>query len=369
MKRGAICVLVACLGFCHQASGQSGILTTARPESPAAKPSPAQAAQLVESYGKLPLSFEANTGQADKSVKYLSRGSGYGLYLTSEETVLALSEGDCAGRPASTVRKPALGRGATACGRGVPVVRMRLTGAASRAADPVGEERLPGTANYFIGNDPAGWHTSVPTYAKVRYRGVYPGVDLVYYGNQRQLEYDFIVAPGADPRPIRLRFAGAKGLRLEADGDLVVAGPGGAMVFHRPVAYQMEVGQRKAVEGSFTLLAGHTVGFRLGSYDHENALVIDPVLVYSTYLGGTDSANGGDWANSIAVDTAGNAYVAGITGSSNFPVTQGAYQQAQPDRRRTGLFHLSGGEHLGGPERVGNRRLRECLHHRGHQLQ
>ena len=142
----------------------------AGPEPQSPKTLLAQKAQLVESYGKLPLSFEANTGQADKSVKFLSRGSGYGLYLTGEEAVLALRKG-CAGPAASSALRPDSRRGDAACKQDADVVRMRLAGSSSGAA-PAGEEQLPGTANYFFGNDPAKWHTSVPTYAKVRYRGV-----------------------------------------------------------------------------------------------------------------------------------------------------------------------------------------------------
>jgi uncharacterized protein (TIGR03437 family) len=315
MKRLSIYVLLYYLGICSQASGQSGIVST---------PS-AQKAQLVDNYGKLPLSFEANAGQADKGVKFLARGSGYGLYLTGEEAVLALRKG-CAGPAASSALRPDSRRGDAACKQDADVVRMRLAGSSSGAA-PAGEEQLAGRANYFIGDDPARWRTGVPTYAKVRYRGVYPGVDLVYYGNQRQLEYDFVIAPGASPKPIRLQFAGAKGLRLGADGDLVVAAAGGAMTFHKPVIYQLVDGQRKPVEGNFALLAQRTVGFRLGSYDRAKPLVIDPVLEYSTYLGGSGSANtSGDSATAIAIDAAGNAYVAGGTFSTVFPVTQGALQ-------------------------------------------
>jgi uncharacterized protein (TIGR03437 family) len=271
------------------------------PESRFSKMSPARKALLVENYGKLPLSFEANVGQADGRVRFLSRGIGYELYLTGEEAVLALRQ---------------------------DVVRMRLAGSGGGTAAPLGEEQLPGTANYFFGSDPAKWHTRVPTYARVRYRGVYPGVDLVYYGNRRQLEFDFVVAPGGDPKPIRLEFAGAKGLRLGADGDLSVIAAGGAIAFRKPLVYQMVDGRRKPVEGGFTLVAKYAAGFRLGSYDRTKPLTIDPVLVYATYLGGSGTAVNamGDTAAAIAVDSAGNAYVAGATTSTDFPVTQGALQ-------------------------------------------
>jgi len=328
MKRITIFVLLSCLAICSPASGQGGIISApARTESQSPKTPPAQEAQLVENYGKLPLSFEANTGQADKSVKFLSRGSGYGLYLTDEEVVLALRKG-CAGpaagggQAAFSAQQTAPRPSETGCKQDADVVRMRLAGSSRGAATPAGEERLPGRANYFFGNDPAKWHTSVPTYAKVRYRGVYPGVDLVYYGNQQQLEYDFFIAPGADPKPIRLQFAATQGLRLGADGDLVVTAAGGALTFHKPVVYQWVDGQRKPVEGNFAMLARHTVGFRLARYDRAKPLVIDPVLVYSTYLGGSESAQN----TAIAIDAEGNAYVVGGIFSTDFPVTQGALQ-------------------------------------------
>lgn len=304
---------------------------SASPASQSPKTSPAQRAQLVENYGKLPLSFEANQGQSDAQVKFLAHGQGYGVYLTGQEAVLSLSKSE--GKTKARDPKAAAGSHRQAT-QDQPekllqdVVRLKLTGA-SADARPAGEEPLPGKVNYLIGNDPAKWHASVPTYAKVRYSGIYPGVDLVYYGNQRQLEYDFVVAPGADPKPIRLRFGGAKGLRIAANGDLEIAAAGGMLAFHKPTVYQMADGQRKAVAGSFALLSKHTVGFRLGSYDRDQPLVIDPMLVYSTYLGGGLGNNGGDdSASAITIDAAGYAYVTGSAGSTDFPVTTGAYQTA-----------------------------------------
>ena len=208
-------------------------------------------------------------------------------------------------------------------------LRMELAGSAS-GLQVTGANQLSGKTNYLVGNDPANWHSNVPTYEKVRYTGVYPGVDLVYYGNQRQLEYDFVVAPGADARPVRLRFAGAKNLSLHADGDLTVSTHGGQISFHKPVVYQMEDGKRQQVSGRFTLLAKNEVGFRLGKYDHSRELTIDPVLSYSTYLGG-GGLRGPDGdrvtiGSLIALDKSGNAYVAGNTTLADYPTTPGAFQ-------------------------------------------
>lgn len=189
-------------------------------------------------------------------------------------------------------------------------------------AEISGEDKLPGTANYFIGKDPAKWHANVPTYASVRYAGIYPGIDLLYYGNQRQLEYDFVVTPGANPKQIRLHFAGAKQLRLSSDGNLVLATANGELAFRRPSIYQLVNGHRREIAGDFARLPHHTIGFHVGNYNRAKPLVIDPVLVYSTYLGGSL----GDQANAIAVDSAGSAYVTGLTNSVDFPVTTGAFQ-------------------------------------------
>jgi len=271
----------SCLRVLFLAALLAATLVAAAPAGSAAtspKTSSAQKAHVAENYGKLPLSFEANAGQANKSVKFLSQGCGYGLYLTGNEAVLTLRKTiSSATRPDMQLKLRPIQEFAP-----FDVVWMRLAGASDKAK-PMGEEQLPGTANYFIGNDPARWRTSIPTYAKVRYSAIYPGVDLVYYGNQQQLEYDFVVAQGADPASIQLRFTGAKELRLEADGDMAVTAANGTLIFRKPLIYQIVDGHRHLVEGDFARLTKHTVGFRLGNYDHTKALVIDPVLVYSTY--------------------------------------------------------------------------------------
>jgi len=428
--------------------------------NPAAFP-PGSATQprLIESYGRLPLSFEINQGQTDPTVKFLSRGSGYSLFLTGNEAVLALkkpmtnsqspmAEGVAEGFPrprrdgapfnavvfrvaqrslfnaasSPTKRSPAPelspapfdgalfpnlfpssagesyrnGAVDTNCERkdlekpqglkGEPcaaparipspeslapaVLRMKLVGA-SPHAQVSGLEELPGKSNYFIGNDPKKWRTNVPNYAKVKYANVYPGVDLVYYGNQGRLEYDFVVAPGGDPRSIQLgivsdeqgggrqkavgsetdvgaglappeRAPQTVPLQINATGDLVVGTDGGEVIFHKPVVYQSEDnrpmqstkdkgqltkdGGKDYVDGRYVLRSDNSVGFQVASYDPAKPLVIDPVLAYSTYLGGS----GYNVGYNIAVDGFGNAYLTGQT-LSNFPTTPGAFQTTFSD--------------------------------------
>jgi hypothetical protein len=210
---------------------------------------------------------------------------------------------------------------------------MQLLGA-NWSAEPRGADPLAGTVSYLRGNDPSRWISGVPTFAKVEFAGVYPGVDLVYYGNQQQLEYDFVVAPDANPDNVRLHFAGARKLELLATGDLAVQATNGMVVFHRPTVYQEENGRRRPIEGRFALLAHNSIGFALGAYDHDQPLVIDPTLVYATYLGGSTAEE----ALGIAVDASGNAYVTGTTSSADFPVTSGSYQTAQKSANHTQAF-------------------------------
>jgi hypothetical protein len=271
-------------------------------------------AKILDQYDKLPLSFEANRGQTDSKVKFLSRGHGYSLFLTGDEAVFALKKTaresdkmkEMAGRRRIEPQKENAMEGT--------VIRMRLAHANVRP-QVVGAEELPGRTNYFIGNEPAKWRTNVPTFAKVKYEGIYPGVDLVYYGNQGQLEYDFVVAPGADPHEIRLRFRGAGKLQLDEKGDLRLGSTGEEVRLAKPVVYQEVSGDKKLVDGNYVLASASLIGFRLGEYDHSKALIIDPVVIYSTYLGGSET----DYSYGIAVDAAGNAYVTGQTFSVNFP--------------------------------------------------
>jgi beta-propeller repeat-containing protein len=274
-------------------------------------------ARLSESYGKLPLQFEANRGQTHKDVRFLSRGPGYSLYLTAGEAVLVLAKPDTKRDTRSTQVRP----DAPAQANSV-ALRMSLVGAA-RKPQVTGLDELPGKANYFVGKDPAKWRTNVPTYAKVQYRNVYPGIDLVYYGNQRQLEYDFVVAPGADPNKIVLGFKGAEKLEIDVAGDLVLHAAGGDIRQHKPVIYQDIDGVRQEVASGYVRKGANHVAFKVAAYDTNRPLVIDPVVLsYSTYLGGSAR----DLGTGIAVDAAGNAYVTGNATSVNFPTTPGASQ-------------------------------------------
>lgn len=269
--------------------------------------------------GHLPMIFEPNQGQTAAPVKFVARGSGYGIFLTGDQTVLKLE------RFTRKNHKPVAH---------VAVVRMGLAGGSPQPAAS-GEEALAGKSNYFIGNNPARWERNIPQYGRVRYAQVYPGIDLVYYGNQGRLEYDFQVAPGADPKQIALHFDGAESLRLNAKGDLELATSEGPVEFKAPRIYQTIAGNQQEVSGRFVLRAANEAGFALGTYDRTRALVIDPVLSYSSYLGG--SGNEGCAAitgtvtpgcPAIALDSASNIYVAGPTTSIDFPIPSGGTEPA-----------------------------------------
>ncbi|HUP71174.1 MAG TPA: SBBP repeat-containing protein [Acidimicrobiales bacterium] len=269
---------------------------------PAPDPRPSAAAPAdaatSQAYQRLPLRFEANRGQLDSQVDFVSRGPGYTLFLTATEAVFSLgstSSDDPAGE----------------------VVRMRLSGAATGRSGE-GSKPLPGVTNYLLGTNQAKWVTDIPGFAKVSYRDVYPGIDVVYYGDAEQrLEYDFNVAPGADTSVIAISIEGHRGLSVDPGGNLVVATGAGDLRQKRPVIYQQIDGERREVSGAYRI-DGQLVRFDIGNYDESLPLVIDPVLTYSSYLGGT----GADEANSVAVSRSGGfAYVTGTTQSADFPYT------------------------------------------------
>lgn len=287
------------------------------------EPGPAVAAKLSPGYGKMALSFERNDGQTDSNVKFLARGGNSTLFLTPTESVLQLQArtGDV-NRAGNAERRP----------QTAAVLRMELAGA-NRESQLSGVDQLPEQSNYLdITNDGKNV-TEVPHFARVRYEAVYPGVDLVYYGQDNQLEYDFVVAPHADPSAIALKLKGADDLKVETDGSLVIRVGPETVRMGAPVVYQTNVGRREPVASAFRI-HDNVVAFDLGDYDQSRELVIDPTLLYASYLGG----NGADEATGIAVDVAGNAYVVGSTLSTNFPTVAGSLGVNDPDPGSEDIF-------------------------------
>ncbi len=247
-------------------------------------------ASRASAYAQVPLAFAINRGQSAPDVRFESRGPGYSLALRATDASITLS------RPAAAVRMAFVGANAT------PTVS--------------GIDELAGKANYLVGRDPTAWRTNVPTYAKVASRDLYPGIDVVYYGQQRQLEYDLIVAPGRDPRRIAIRFDGVDPLALTDDGDLLLRTAAGDIRQQKPVMYQQVGESRRIVTGRYRLTGPYEVGFVVDAYDRSRPLVIDPVIAYATYL---------DTANAVAVDAAGQAYVIGSTAASDAPTAGGRF--------------------------------------------
>ena len=279
-------------------------------------------ARINARYAALPLAFESNQGQFDPRVKYLARGNGYTLFLTANDAVISLYSSAQHVEPTEAgsfnARTANKSRSSTAQKLSTSVMRMHLVNGNS-PTNIAASDRLPGRINYYIGNDPSKWQTDVGQYSRISYENVYAGVNMAFHGAQHQMEFDFIVAPGANSAPIELGFSGARKITTDDFGNLILSSAAADLTLHRPVAYQRQNGMRQPVDARFVVKANNEVGFALGSYDRTRELVIDPVLTYATYLGGSAE----DEAFAIAVDSSGNAYVAGQTASPNFPAPGG----------------------------------------------
>jgi hypothetical protein len=277
-----------------------------------------QRGHVRASLDALPLGFEANQGQTDPQVKYTARGNGYSVFLTANDAVFAVRSAKGGGTQSARTMSAHAPRHVSDKVE-TASIDMRLVGGNANPEITAGDP-LPGIVNHYVGSDPKNWHTGVKQYSSVSYREVYAGVNMVFHGEQRQLEFDFVVSPGADPKAIALGFKGARKLNTDASGNLVLDSSAGDVVLHKPVAYQEKDGKREIVEASFAVKNRNEVALNVGAYDRGRELVIDPTLTYATYLGGL----GEDDAFAIAIDSSGNAYVTGQTASSNFPTVAGA---------------------------------------------
>ncbi|AGY59267.1 SBBP repeat-containing protein [Gloeobacter kilaueensis] len=286
--------------------------------SPPVVPSSAERLSTArKQYGQLPVSFEPNVGQAPAAVRFLARTGGYRVALLPTEMLFAFQSAT----PGLTKDKGALQPSHLSTKTKTALVQMQLVGADSQA-QLEGIDALPGKVNYLKGNDPSQWRTDVATYGRVKSKSVYPGIDLIYHSEYGQLEYDFVVAPHADPGRIRLRFSGAKRVFIDKQGGLVVESEAGQMRQLPPTVYEYDSGNKRQLQGRYVQLNHQTVGFSVVGHNQSRKLVIDPVLAYSSYLGG------GSFESSygVAVDEAGNAYVSGYTFSADFPTTSDAPQ-------------------------------------------
>ena len=270
---------------------------------------------------QLPLDFEANRGQAAADYGFVAHGPTYALGLSSTDIALSLHR---LHEDSQTKPQSAEGTGAMK-----PIdhtqIDLRLVGANANASI-MGAQPKSGVSNYFIGNDPSKWRTGVPHFGQVQIAKAYPGIDLVFYGNPQQLEYDFRVAPGADPGAIRLDVTGTTSKELDKEGNLVLGTADGDVQIKHPEAFQEIAGVRMPVQSGFRLMADNTVGFTIGEYDHTRQLVVDPVLLYALSFGGSNGNEG----IGMDVDAAGNVYATGNTCSSDFPSTQGNFGNITP---------------------------------------
>lgn len=262
-------------------------------------------------FNKLPLLFEENQGQADPATKFVSRHAGELLLFQDHEVLLLLSQSNhvkTSNVQISGHEKPASIE--------TDLVRMKLIGSNPQASIQA-IDRQTARINYLIGNDPSRWHRNVTTFGRIKYQSIYPGTDLVFYGSGGRLEFDFVQLPDANAKNIKIQFEGSKKLVVSPAGDLQIHTSHGILTFHRPRIYQEIENKKAEVSGNFVLLSPDTAGFDVGEHDPQSPLVIDPILNYSTYLGGSAY----DAARGVAVDSSGFAYLTGNTSSTNFPMT------------------------------------------------
>ncbi len=318
----ALLILVASTGRVSSAQVHSHSTSMANASQPTDKlglanaPAPNSSAKLMPRHFSLPLSFELNRGQTVSAVKYLGRADGFSVAFRENEAEFYFVH------PTNLKSRVRETSGVRHVDAQTDLIQMRFIGANGSAAVE-GEERLPGNVNYFVGKDPTKWRSDVPTFGEVRYSSLYPGVDLVYYGADQHLEFDFRLAPGADPRKVLMDFKGARKVTLDPVGDLIIVANGGSVGFRKPVIYQLAAdGSRQMIQGSFSLESRNIVGFRLGRYDHSRPLVIDPILNYSLYFGGASNAT------AIAVNSTGEVYITGT--AAQMPTTAGSFQAAVP---------------------------------------
>ncbi len=274
----------------------------------------------AELLGRLPIAFERNVGQADSRVQFLSRAPSAVVSLGSREMWITLAN------PTNRAQAlaPRAGSNPHSSPRSVPhsiALQVNFLGAPSQP-QLEGLDPLPTKTNYYMGRDPSLWHTNIANYASVRYHEVYPGIDLLFHGKRGHLEYDFVVAPGADPGVIQMEIRGARRVRLSA-GAVLLETSASRLRFERPLLYQERNGKREYVGGEFVLLGANRVGFRVGRYDRSRPLIIDPVLSYGTFLSGSNSTR----PAGIAVNSAGEIYVAGSTFATDFPTASAAQGQ------------------------------------------
>jgi IPT/TIG domain/Beta-propeller repeat len=290
------------------------------------EPSSAQRSSEVASkrqgFADLPMQFEENRGQADPSVRFISRGSGYTLFLTANEAIVVLSRQEPTTEERME-RSPRRRRGSAPNAMQTSVVKMKLLGANS-VSQTTGTNQLVGSVNYLIGQEAKNWHTGIPTYSAVQYSEIYPGTNLVYYGNGGQLEYDFVLTPGADPRHVALSFEGTKRAVIDRAGNLAMDTEAGKLTLLKPSIYQTIAGEKKPIRGAYVLRQDRTIGVEVGKYDASKSLVIDPVLAYSSILGGSAS----EFANGVVADFDGNVYLAGATTSIDFSTTDNSISTA-----------------------------------------